>query len=299
MSNNIGWWRSFNGSSESVIPTYGNWTGPGWSGGKRTEPGEEIDWSVPPDKNWYGQTSQVDAACKDHDWAYRNAQGQENENELKFQADMNLLYNIMAMDMLQMDPHELQVATTVFCVFVAKINMVDHSLAMLHDIRKWADKMGIDLSGVGEMYNKIRSLFNIGATVTSPIILDLDKDGVETTAVNNGTYFDHDANGFSEQTGWASSDDGLLVMDRDADGLIEDGTELFGNNTILANGTNASNGFQALAELDSNADGKIDANDAAYSQLRIWQDIDEDGYNSFRLWQSADKLCCIGLLLVV
>jgi hypothetical protein len=108
----------------------------------------------------------------------------------------------------------------------------------------------------------------------------LDGDGVETTNVKAGAYFDHDGNGFAEQTGWASSDDGLLVMDRNGDGIINDGKELFGDQTILANGQKAANGFQALAELDTNHDGKIDANDAAYANLRVWQDIDGDGYSS-------------------
>lgn len=121
-----------------------------------------------------------------------------------------------------------------------------------------------------------------GAKITrrDPLILDLDGDGIETTNVTDGAYFDHDSNGFSEQTGWVNSDDGLLVLDRNNDGIINDGKELFGDQTILSNGQKASNGFQALAELDSNADGKIDANDAAFNQLRIWQDIDGDGYST-------------------
>jgi hypothetical protein len=113
-----------------------------------------------------------------------------------------------------------------------------------------------------------------------PIVLDLDGDGVETTSVNAGGYFDHDGNGFAEQTGLAASDDGTLVMDRNNDGIINDGKELFGNETLLADGTKAANGFQALADLDSNADGKIDINDTAFAQLKVWQDIDGDGYSA-------------------
>ena len=113
-----------------------------------------------------------------------------------------------------------------------------------------------------------------------PLAIDLDKDGVETTSVTDGSYFDHDANGFAEQTGWAASDDGLLALDRNGDGIINDGKELFGDQTILANGTKAANGFQALKELDANNDNKIDINDAAYTQLKIWQDVDGDGYST-------------------
>jgi hypothetical protein len=114
----------------------------------------------------------------------------------------------------------------------------------------------------------------------SPIILDLDGDGVETTGVTDGAYFDHDKTGFAEQTGWASADDGLLVIDRNSDGIINDGGELFGDRTLLQGGWAGANGFEALVELDTNLDGKVDANDAAFSQLRIWQDMDGDGYSS-------------------
>ncbi len=126
----------------------------------------------------------------------------------------------------------------------------------------------------------IRSLFNTAKTILSPIILDLDGDGVETAGVKSGAYFDHDGNGFAEQTGWAKSEDGLLVLDKNGNGTIDSGRELFGDQTLLANGTRAANGFQALAELDDNADGKIDVNDAAYANLKIWQDLDGDGYST-------------------
>jgi len=61
--------------------------------------------------------------------------------------------------------------------------------------------------------------------------------------------------------------------------LIDDGTELFGNQTILKDGSKAANGFEALAELDTNHDGTIDASDAAFSQLRVWKDPEGDGYS--------------------
>ena len=142
-----------------------------------------------------------------------------------------------------------------------------------------------------DLFGACRSIFTTATKAGSPVILDLDGDGVETTSIaDGGAYFDHDANGFSEQTGWASSDDGLLVMDRDGNGTIDTGKELFGDNTILNNGQRASNGFQALADLDSNADGKIDINDTAYSQLKIWQDADGDGYTSEGELKTLDEL---------
>lgn len=109
----------------------------------------------------------------------------------------------------------------------------------------------------------------------SPLILDLDGDGIETTAL--GTFFDHDADGFQEKTAWVGADDGLLVRDLDGDGEINNGTELFGNNTVLESGELADDGYQALDDLDSNEDGVISAEDDAWQELKVWQDLDGDG----------------------
>ncbi|MEW6141450.1 MAG: hypothetical protein AB1733_24775, partial [Thermodesulfobacteriota bacterium] len=130
-----------------------------------------------------------------------------------------------------------------------------------------------------------------------PLILDLDGDGFETTTIADGTFFDHDGDGFAEQTGWVDGDDGLLVLDRNGDGIINDGKELFGNGTPLANGSLAGNGFQALADLDSNGDGKIDAADPGFSQLRIWKDTNEDGFSSSYELHTLDDLGIIAINL--
>ncbi|MFH0785826.1 MAG: hypothetical protein V2B20_28300, partial [Pseudomonadota bacterium] len=111
----------------------------------------------------------------------------------------------------------------------------------------------------------------------SPLILDLDADGVETRSVAEGIQFDLDNNGFRETVGWVGADDGLLALDKNGDGLITGGTELFGDQTILVSGGKAANGFSALADYDDNKDGRIDANDAVFSQLKVWRDLDADG----------------------
>ena len=123
----------------------------------------------------------------------------------------------------------------------------------------------------------IRDESEIASTYASPIILDLDGDGVETRLLAGGTYFDHDANGFAEQTGWVGQDDGLLARDLNGNGTIDSGRELFGSETLLANGKKAANGFEALKELDSNGDGVIDAKDSAFSTLRVWKDGNGNG----------------------
>jgi Ca2+-binding RTX toxin-like protein len=112
-----------------------------------------------------------------------------------------------------------------------------------------------------------------------PLVLDLDGDGIETTGItgNSPTLFDHDADGTRTGTGWIKPDDGLVVLDRNGNGLIDSGRELFGDETLLPNGSKAPDGYAALAQHDANGDGRISSADAVYSQLRIWQDANQDG----------------------
>ena len=81
-----------------------------------------------------------------------------------------------------------------------------------------------------------------------PLVLDLDGDGIETVAAGGfkGAMFDHDKSGIQTATGWVKPDDGFLVVDRNGDGIINDGSELFGDGTILSDGSKATNGYQAL-----------------------------------------------------
>jgi hypothetical protein len=110
-----------------------------------------------------------------------------------------------------------------------------------------------------------------------PLTFDLDGDGIETTGRGNRIVFDHNADGVKNGTGWVNADDGLLVLDRDGNGTIDSGRELFGDNTIKSNGERAKNGFDALADFDLNADGKIDALDDVFANLRLWRDANQDG----------------------
>ena len=106
----------------------------------------------------------------------------------------------------------------------------------------------------------------------SPLVLDLDGDGIELTSLEGNTaFFDVDVNGFAEATGWVAPDDGLLALDVDGDGKIDDGSELFGDQTGY------DHGFLALAANDSSGDGVIDASDAVFDDLLIWQDANSDG----------------------
>jgi len=116
-----------------------------------------------------------------------------------------------------------------------------------------------------------------------PLILDLDGDGIETVGIRPGAavLFDHDGDGTRTGSGWVKADVGILVLDLDGNGQIDSGRELFGDQTLVQSGPNAgqraANGFAALAQYDANADGRIDSADALYSQLQVWQDLNQDG----------------------
>ena len=115
-----------------------------------------------------------------------------------------------------------------------------------------------------------------------PLVFDLDGDGITTVSLEeSNAFFDLDNNGFAEKTSWIGAKEGLLAYDKNGDGIINGGNELFGDRTLMKDSkTLASSGFTALAEYDNNKDGKIDSNDAIYTLLRIWQDSDGDGIAS-------------------
>ncbi len=113
-----------------------------------------------------------------------------------------------------------------------------------------------------------------------PLILDLDGDGIELTPFgDNYIFFDIDNDGHRERTGWMAPDDAMLVHDLNSDGKINDITEALSEYYGADRGTGAvwSSSFAALASLDSNHDGVINASDTAFSDLRIWQDINQNG----------------------
>lgn len=115
----------------------------------------------------------------------------------------------------------------------------------------------------------------------SPLTIDLNNDGFHVSSADQGVMYDIDNDGEKEQVAWfnANTDDALIVYDRDGDGVIaENGSELFGTNTPLKDGTLAANGFVALAEFDENNDGKIDAYDQkARLELKLWRDLNRNG----------------------
>lgn len=149
-------------------------------------------------------------------------------------------------------------------------------------IEKWTEIAGKwGEANREQLLEKIREMRlkaeNIFRSVVSPLILDLNGNGVESISINRDVHFDHDGDLASERTGWIGPEDGFLSWDRNSNGRIDSGAELFGNYTPLSSGALATNGFTALATLDSNGDGRLDATDAAFGNLTVWRDANSNG----------------------
>lgn len=119
---------------------------------------------------------------------------------------------------------------------------------------------------------------------TCPVLLDLDHDGYHLSGTNDPVRFDLDADGTQESVAWTShgEQDAFLCHDQNGNGVIDDGRELFGQATLLANGAKAPNGFSALSELDlpshgGDMDGSIGPEDQMFSRLCVWTDSNHDG----------------------
>ncbi|KQW35078.1 hypothetical protein ASC85_21110 [Pseudomonas sp. Root401] len=121
---------------------------------------------------------------------------------------------------------------------------------------------------------------------TDPLVLDLNGDGVRLTDyLSNPVLFDVDNDGGSlEETGWVSAQDGIVVVDRNNNGKIdnisETLSEYFGGATGTGGNTGEkpfANGFAALKSLDSNGDNLFDNRDDAWSSVKVWVDANHDG----------------------
>jgi VCBS repeat-containing protein len=125
-----------------------------------------------------------------------------------------------------------------------------------------------------------------------PVVLDLDGDGVEFVSGAAGTLFDYNGDGVAETTAWVGPDDGLLVLDRNGDGRINDGSEL-----VFAEG--GLSDLQGLAaNYDSNGDGQLDAADTEFARFGVWRDANGNGVTDPGELQSLTEagIASIGLV---
>jgi uncharacterized repeat protein (TIGR02543 family) len=114
---------------------------------------------------------------------------------------------------------------------------------------------------------------------SSPIIINFESGGYRLTGRNAPVLFDMAGNGHPSMVGWtaAGADEAFLWLDRNHNGRVTSGAELFGNFTRLQNGQLARNGFEALREYDVNSDGVIDDRDPIWPRLMLWRDLNHNG----------------------
>lgn len=158
---------------------------------------------------------------------------------------------------------------------VAQIpGIIDGVLTPIQDVDQWV--------------TSISQSFNEAATTppVSPLVLDLDGDGVELTSLTDSgaapVYWDIDNDGFREASAWVKADDGLLVRDVNSNGVIDNHSELFGTAEI--------DGFTILSALDDYYDNKITSADSAWSSLKVWRDLNQDGVSQSNELSSLSAL---------
>jgi len=185
----------------------------------------------------------------------------------------------------------------------------------LSGVKQFADTYTYYLKNLGEISGAVSEYYRLAGTIIpkkDPLALDLNGDGISSISADDGIIFDHNASGVKTGTGWVNSNDGWLVLDRDGNGEIDSGRELFGDNTRKLDGNLATDAFDAIASFDTNGDGKVDINDAtgdldgnstidainSNGDAESYWDINNNGqydagidkgFNDLKVWVDADS----------
>ena len=115
------------------------------------------------------------------------------------------------------------------------------------------------------------TLEDLGIIKVDPLVLDLSGEGINLTEAGKGALFDITADGKLDSTAWVRGNTAMLVYDRNGNGVIDNGSELFGDQ----NG--ATDGFAELAKYDDNGDKKINFLDPIFKALKLYRDLNGDG----------------------
>lgn len=190
------------------------------------------------------------------------------------QNEMDLIFSLS--DNSNLDEYELMQNSALQEISGLLQSKIKDYAELVHDINQAIAKdptLAIDPLRLLDLFGNdfLFPDFEKAEHMISPIVIDLDNDGIETLSKDNNIYFDHDGNGFAERTGWIAPDDGLLVYDINQDGKIDTGRELWGNNSVINNSL-AKNGFAALKHWDTDNNNQIDSNDSIWKYLQIWKD---------------------------
>jgi len=275
---------------------YGNYGGPNHTSGNWTytdEKGYQYHPGVDP-------ADKQDGFYRDHDYIYGKVELMLENGHItpeqalveKMSADLQLVkdlatYNPFADPDCSNPLHGETYRTAAMAAFAGKM-LIDMEVligsgvadAIIAGGNIIADLLRSGIYGLGDILgrlpsdilNRLRDLFGNAENTKSPIIIDLNNDGIMTTNLKAGVYFDHDGNGLKNGTGWIKLDDGFLVMDRNGNGIIDSGRELFGDSTLLYTGGTAADGFAALAQEDANAGGVVNHPDANWHNLKLLGD---------------------------
>jgi hypothetical protein len=130
---------------------------------------------------------------------------------------------------------------------------------------KTADGKEITFSYQLEMEREFYSETNLSVRAGDAVLKDplvINFGGTAAQLTDRKFAFDLDANGTTEQISWVQPGSGFLALDKNGNGVIDDGSELFGAQT--------GNGFAELAAYDDDRNGWIDEADAVYSRLQVW-----------------------------